>query len=177
MKKNEILKLTLCAVMASVSIVLERFVSLDLGMGLKLTFYGFPLMVVGVMFGIKMGLVTGLVAGVIIQLTSPYGVSITSIFWVLAPLAWGVVSAIAYFLLKKKNGIFIFIIVAFVTSLSATLINTVAMILEGLILGDEYYAFANVMTKLPVRLLSMLILVIPYGFLLESISKIKLDKN
>ncbi len=39
--------------MAAVSIILEKFVSLDLGMGIKLTFYGLPLMIVGIMFGVK----------------------------------------------------------------------------------------------------------------------------
>ena len=80
MKKNEILNITICSIMAAVSIILEKFVSLDLGMGIKLTFYGLPLMIVGIMFGVKLGLLTGMVTGAIIQLTSPYGISVTSIF-------------------------------------------------------------------------------------------------
>lgn len=172
MRKNEILKITICAVMAAVAIVLERFVSLDLGMGLKLTFYGFPLMLVGILFGFKMGTLTGLVSGTILQLTSPYGVSLTSIFWALAPIGWGSISGLINIFFKKSDKFWCLLIVVLITSISATLLNTIAMIMEGLIKGDEYYALASVLTNLPIRLLSMIILVIPYTLLIKAIKKI-----
>lgn len=177
MKKNEILNITICSIMAAVSIILEKFVSLDLGMGIKLTFYGLPLMIVGIMFGVKLGLLTGIVTGAIIQLTSPYGISVTSIFWALAPIVWGTLSAIMYLVFKKSNNFIVLVCVVLTTSLSATIVNTLAMILEGIIFADEYYAFANVIANVPIRFLSMVILVIPYALLLKSIIRIKFVKN
>lgn len=171
MRKNEILKITVCAVMAALAIVLNRFVSLDLKVA-KLTFYGLPLMLVGILFGFKMGFLTGLVAAVVLQLTSPYGISLVSIFWGLAPIVWGSVSGLTYIAFKKSDKFWCLLLVVLITSTLATLSNTLALIMDGLINGDELFLIANVLSNLPMRLLSMIILVIPYTLLIHKVIKI-----
>lgn len=167
MKKKMVFQITFCAIMAALSIALERFVSIDVGMRIKLTFYGLPLMVVGIMFGPKLGFTTGLVAGIVLQLTSPYGISLTSPFWALAPIAWGGISGLLYKAFSRKNGYGYLFIVVLVTSLSANLLNTLAMFMETVLIADPYYTIAAILVDWPVRLLSMVVLVVPYILLIK----------
>lgn len=166
MKKKVVLEIAIIGIMAALAIVLEKFSFPRGNSYLKFTFYGLPLLVVGCMYGARVGLITGIVSSFIMQLTSEYGLTITTPLWMIAPICWGGVSGLVFYLLKRKNNIPNMIIVSFVTSIFATLFNTVAMILEGLIFGGSYYALSNILANLPPRLISMVILAICYTFIL-----------
>lgn len=170
MKKKLIFQITFCAIMAALSIVLEKFVSIDVGMRLKFTLYGLPLMVIGVIFGPKMGFTTGIVTGIVLQLTSPYGISLTSPFWALASIAWGGISGLVFRFLNKKNAWLNVSLTVIITSLSANLLNTLAMFMETVLINDPYYTLAAIILDWPIRLLSMIILTIPYIILVKIIS-------
>ncbi|MDD2492363.1 MAG: ECF transporter S component [Bacilli bacterium] len=169
MKKKMVFQITFCAIMAALSIVLEKFASVDVGMRLKFTFYGLPLMIIGTMFGPKLGFTTGLVAGVVLQLTSPYGMSLTSPFWALAPIAWGGISGLMYRAISPKKGFGYLLLVVIITSLSANVFNTLAMYMETVLINDPYYTLAAILLDWPIRLLSMIILVVPYTILVKVI--------
>ena len=133
-------------------------------------------MFTGIMFGKIYGLFSGLISGIVLQLTSEWGISITSIFWALAPIAWGFVSGLLSDLFKKSlNIIKIFIIVG-AASISALLLNTFAMVMEGVIFNDPYYTSAKILTELPPRIISMLILWITYTFVLKILYNSLKDK-
>ncbi len=167
MKKIKVFDVTIVAIMAALAIILERF---SFGNGfLKFTFYGFPLMFVGVFMGWKLGLLTGLVAGIIIQLTSPYGITITSPIWALAPISWGFFSGITFNLTKKMNIWLSLFISVLLTSIVSTSLNTLAMFCDSWLIGDSYFTAANILTNLPSRLVSMLVLVFPYTILLRAL--------
>ncbi len=167
MKKKTIFQITLSAVMAALSIVLEKFMSVNIVMHLKFTFYGLPLMIIGIMFGPKLGFMTGLVAGIVLQLTSPYGLSLTSPFWALAPIAWGGLSGLLYRIFSQKKEFWCLLIVVIITSLCANLLNTLAMYMETILIKDPYYTVAAILLDWPIRLLAMIILVIPYTLLVK----------
>ena len=167
MKKFSVFEIVFCAVMASLAIVLEKFVSLEITTLIKLTFYGLPLLIVGVLFGFKHGLITGLVCGVTLQLTSKYGVGPTSIFWALAPISWGAISGLVFEKMKCKNELLKIVVSVVCASISATILNTIAMMSEIIIMNDEYYTYATILTNLPFRLLSMVILIVPYTIILK----------
>ena len=169
MNKKMVFQVTFCAIMAALSIVLEKFASVDVGMRLKFTFYGLPLMIVGILFGAKLGFTTGIVAGIVLQLTSPYGIGLTSIFWTLAPIAWGGVSGLVYQAVGKKKTYLSILLIVVITSVTANLLNTLAMYMETVLINDPYYTLAAIAVDWPIRLLSMIILVVPYVFLVKII--------
>ena len=80
---KKVLKITFCGVMAAMAIALEKVTALPITNSIKITFYGLPLIVVGILYGFKIGFITGLVSGTVLQLTSPYGISVSSPFWAL----------------------------------------------------------------------------------------------
>ena len=166
MKKRVILEIAIIGVMAALAIVLEKFSFPKGDSYLKFTLYGLPLMFVGCMFGARVGLITGVVSSFVMQLTSEWGLSVTSPLWMMAPICWGGMSGLVFYLLKRKNTIPRMLIVSYVTSILATLLNTIAQIIDGLIYGGASFAISNVITKLPPRLISMAILGVCYALLL-----------
>ena len=177
-KRNEILmKLIFCSIMASFAIVLDKYLGFPKGnYFLKFTLYGLPLMFTGIMFGKIYGLFSGLISGIVLQLTSDWGISITSIFWALPPIAWGFVSGLLSDLFKKNLNIIKIIIIVGASSISALLLNTFAMVMEGVIFNDPNYTSAKILTELPPRIISMLILWIAYTFVLKILYNSLKDK-
>lgn len=152
----------LVATMAAIVVVLENYLSIRIGVDIKITLHGLPLLVVGILYGPILGLITGLVAGIIAQLTSPYGVDITSIFWILAYLAWGFVPGLVFKITNKLPKLPRYILAIFLASISATLLNTFAMLISTVLIKNSGYTFATIMVKLPIRLLNMVLSMIPY---------------
>lgn len=165
-RKKQIIEIAVIGVMAALAIVLEKFSFPKGNSYLKFTFYGLPLMLVGCMYGGRVGIICAIVSSFISQLTSEYGLTPTTPLWMLAPIAWGGISGLTFYFLKRKNKLSNMFIVSFVTSIVATVLNTIAMLIEGMIYGGEYYSLANILVNLPPRLISMVILGIIYAFIL-----------
>ncbi|MCI5939443.1 MAG: ECF transporter S component [Bacilli bacterium] len=153
MKKNLVLKIVICGVMAALSIVLEKF-SIEIGEIYKITFYGLPLMFTGVMFGYKVGLLTGLVVGFVSQLTSKYGLSPTTPLWMLAPIIWGGMSGFLCCLFKDHAYELKSIAISvFITSLFVTIVNSVVIYLDSIIFQyTSTQAFINIIIKCGIAL-------------------------
>ena len=180
-KNNElILKLVFCAIMASFAICLDKFLSFKT-YNLKFTLYGLPLMFVGIMYGWKAGLFSGAITGIVLQLTSEYGISITSPFWALAPMAWGFFSGLVSDLFKKQLNVFSISIAVVASSVTSFIFNTLTMFLDSLFYKDSYYTASVILTGVPTRLLSMVILCPVYILVLtvlyKTLKKTMIDKN
>ena len=97
MKKSKIFKITFCAVMAAMATILTVFeVNLPV---FNVALYGIPLVFTSLTLGPGYGLLTGLVAGAIEQIYK--GISLQTFLWIIAPLAWGGLSGLVYFIMKK----------------------------------------------------------------------------
>lgn len=163
--KKQILKYTIIAILAGLSIGLNKL-EIPITQYIVLTFYALPLLFAGCCLDLTGSLLVGALTGVILQLTSKYGISITSPFWALAPIGWTMTSFAINYLFKKVHLIIRVIIIVIISSLVATALNTFAMIMEGLLMNDEYYALANIAVNLPMRLVVMTIMFVPYALLL-----------
>ena len=176
MRNKRIFEITFCAIMAAMAIALNSVASLQLTQSIKITFYALPLLVVGICFGPLMGLTTGLVAGVVLQLISPYGISLSSPFWALAPICWGLISGLIYKITKKINKWLAIILAVIAASIGANLINTLAMIMDSLLVKDSWYTLSAIMIDWPGRLLTMVITMVPYiiitGIVCDSLNRI-----
>ena len=181
MRNKRIFEITFCAIMAAMAIALNSVASLQLTQAIKITFYALPLLVVGICFGPLMGLTTGLVAGVVLQLTSPYGISLSSPFWALAPIAWGAISGLIYKVTKKINKWVAIILSVAIASIAANLINTFAMIMDSLLVKDSWYTLSAIMIDWPGRLLTMAVTMVPYiiitGIVCDSLNRIYFINN
>lgn len=166
MKKSLTLKIVLSAIMAALAIVLEKF-SIPLGDGTyKITLYGLPLLFSGLMFGPAVGALSGIVVGFIAQLTSQYGLSITSPLWMIAPILWGGLSGIiSKFFRKKENNFSVknIILSVAVTSFMVSLVNSNVMYLDGMILG---YVVEQTAVNIIIRFAISLALCVPYSLVL-----------
>lgn len=98
MKKMKIFKITFCAIMAAMATIFN-FIEITLPFGFNLTLYGLPLVFVSFTYGPALGLLTGFVCGAIEQIVK--GISLQTFLWIIAPLAWGLLSGLVYHGLKK----------------------------------------------------------------------------
>ena len=159
---KKVLKITFCGIMAAMAIALNKVLSLQLTQSIKITFYALPLMVTSILYGFKIGLLTGLVSGVILQLTSPWGVTVTAPVWALAPILWGLVPGLIFKPLNKVNKYLAYVVVVFVASVAANLANTLAMYCDCLFIDDAYYTAASILMDWPGRIVTMLVTMVPY---------------
>lgn len=159
---KKVLKITFCGVMAAMAIALEKVTALPITNSIKITFYGLPLIVVGILYGFKIGFITGLVSGTVLQLTSPYGISVSSPFWALAPIMWGLVPGLVFKPLCKVNKYLAYGLAVFAASVAANLANTLAMYIDCLFVADSWYTTAAILLDWPGRIVTMLVTFIPY---------------
>ena len=176
MRNKRVFEITFCAIMAAMAIALNSVASVQVTHAIKITFYALPLLVVGILFGPLMGFTTGLVSGVILQLISPYGISLSSPFWALAPVCWGGISGLVAKICKNMNKWVLVVIAVTSASIAANLVNTLAMIMDSLLVKDSWYTLSAIMLDWPGRLLTMAVTLIPYiiisAIVCESLKKI-----
>lgn len=138
-KQNSIKIITYACMLAACAVILEKLsVNLSLGSSnynIKLTLYGLPLLLAGMVYGIKTGFLTGLVTGFITQIIlSQYGIGPTTPIWMLAPMIWGTLSALFIKLFKNKFSWYSIIITILATAVIVSLFNSLALYLDALIL-------------------------------------------
>ncbi len=157
MNKKRIYYICVASSMAAISIVLELIgVRSDAS---KFSLYSLPLLFSGILFGPWVGLLTGLVSGFISQLCL-YGLGPTTLIWMLAPMLWGFLSGLIFHKsMKEKGTLFNISLLVISVSLSVTLVNTLAIYLDGVIF---HYPTPYVLAQLGTRALTALILCIPY---------------
>ena len=159
---KKVLKITFCGSMAAMAIALNKVASLQLTPAIKITFYGLPLIVTSILYGFKIGFLTGLVSGVILQLTSPYGVTITAPVWALAPILWGTVPGLVFKPFNKLNKYLAYVLAVFFASIASNLSNTLAMYCDTLFVKDAYYTVASILLDWPGRIVTMFVTMVPY---------------
>lgn len=153
MKKITVRQMVTAAILAALSLALD-LVSVKTGQT-KFTIYGLPLLVAGIFCGPLVGTLAGFVEGFISQVIQ-YGITPTTAIWMLAPICWGGISGLIFWLFKKYRGKPISLIVTIVfTSLFVTGVNTGALLLDGLIYN---YSTKFVILQLAMRF------IVSFGF-------------
>lgn len=160
-KKSKTFKIAIAATLASLAFVLD-LLSMKADFA-KYTIYGLPLLISGILFGPSVGLLCGFVAGFLSQVFGGYGLTPTTPLWLLAPMAWGFISGLINKLFKSKYHPIKVGVTVVITSLTATLFNTLALILDGII---NNYSYAYVYANLGIRILTSIAMSIIYTFVL-----------
>lgn len=145
LEKLSVKKIAILAILMSLGIVLKFF---SIGDGeFRISFWDIPLFIAGIVSGPIYGAICALGADLI------YGLCFSSFpfsfLMMLTTVVWGFSGGLLYKVeIKKKTSIILFIVVL-ITSLVATTINSIYLIL--------IYGFETMIIKLPLRLLVLVI--------------------
>ena len=164
MKKMKTQTLVLSALLMAMHIVLSMF-SITLPM-MKINLSGLPIIVGGLLFGPWVGGMVGLLGSLLYQILQ-YGLMSTTVLWIIPHAVRGLIVG-GYAKKKKfklKKGEILGVVI--VSSVVATLLNTVGMYIDGLVWGYEAGAFAAI----PVRLLNSVITSILYVLIILPLMK------
>lgn len=151
-KSNKNLRLIcLSAMMAALFAVLDFFsdtVSLPLG-NFKISINGLPILIVSVFGGPLWGAMTGFVGAFISQLR--WGLEAMTILWILPEVARGLVMGLLFLAFKKSLKPWFLGIGVAVSSVTVTVLNTLALIVNYFIYGGKK-GVAAILLEMPGRL-------------------------
>ena len=138
------------AILVSMSVVLKSFLSLD-SPEFRLTFYGIPLIILGIMFGPVIGIIGGFIVDWIYVIISPFAFSFN--LFTLSAISWALIPALLLFR-KKELSIRGIAIAVILSSLIAFSLNTLQLYIWT---GQGIYAllplrFATMILKLPIQI-------------------------
>ena len=122
MRKKIIFNIVIASILAAMALVLEKLgIKIPL-LGntttLRISFYGLPLMIAGIIFGYKTGLLAGLIMAIISQLVlSEYGITPTTPLWMIAPILFGLLSGLIIKIFKDKISVISILVSVVITSI------------------------------------------------------------
>lgn len=177
MRKKIVFMIVMASMLAAIAVVLDKC-SFKISLfadkyTLKLTFYGLPLMIAGMIFGPKTGFLAGLITGIVTQIIiSEYGFGPTTLIWMVAPILWGWLSGIMMKLLKGNNHLLNIIISVITVSLIVSLFNSFAIYIDSLVYHySSGLTFALIMIRLLISILIALIYIPCIYMLMKRITK------
>ncbi len=133
MKKNDTVKLCVCAAMAALYVgldVLAVTLSAPFGGSMKISVSGLPVIISAVMFGPVWGGITGFVGAFIGQMIT-YGFTATTLLWCLPAAIRGLLMGVLFILFKKSIKNYFLIIETVISSLAVTAVNTFVMYIDA----------------------------------------------
>lgn len=137
-KKNSvIMRISMNGALAAAFYVLT-FLSIRIGNDFKITFDSLAVVISGVLFGPVDGFTVGFIGAFLEQLTGPYGLTPTTILWVLAPALRGLVIGLGVKLFKERMTVYnivkkplVYFIVCGAAAIVTSVANTVAMYIDS----------------------------------------------
>lgn len=173
MRKKIIFNIVIASILAAMALVLEKLgIKIPL-LGntttLRISFYGLPLMIAGIIFGYKTGLLAGLIMAIISQLVlSEYGITPTTPLWMIAPILFGLLSGLIIKIFKDKISVISILISVVITSIFVSLANSLALYVDGIVFDyDTKITFVLIM----IRILSSIVVACIYIPILYILSK------
>lgn len=157
MRKMKTQTLVLSSLLMAMHIVLSFF-SITLP-AMKINLSGLPIIVGGFLFGPMVGTLVGLLGSLLYQMLS-YGLMSTTILWIIPHAVRGLIVGLWAKMRNYKVGKMETVIVIIVSSVTATILNTVGMYIDGIIWGYEAAAFASIGIRLVNSVVTSIIYVV-----------------
>ncbi len=160
----------LAGVMAAMYVGLDFLavsVSAPFGGNLKISLSGLPVIIVAIFGGPFWGAATGFVGAFIGQLLT-YGISATTILWVLPAMVRGLSMGILFRAFKHSLKPGVLTLETCIGSLLVTLFNTGAMLVEQKLYG-YYKSFLAIYVAIPTRVLAGIITAVVFSLMLPTI--------
>ena len=168
LKKVNLRKLCFAAIMAALFVVIE-LLSHDIGSQIKITFDGLPILISSFVLGPVWGGIVGFTGSFISQLIN-YGLSFSTFLWVLPAVIRGILAGIIFNAFKKNINFLSVGTTVISTSLIVTVLNTLIMIFESIVLGYYSYTFLSAATAF--RFVSSVITAVAYMLVITPLLKI-----
>ena len=171
MIKQKTKVLVFVAVLSAIFYLLSIYGTLKISDSIKFTFQNLPLYIAGVLFGETLAATVGTVGMFLSQLLSQYGLTPTTIFWVLPYTVAGFLSGLLYKRFKDKlnNPVFMFLYLL-VIHIVITLLNTLALYIDSKTFG--YYSYQLVFGSLIIKLVNAIIISILYTVIIPLIVRV-----
>lgn len=169
-KKNSLKMLCLAGVMAALYVGLDFLavsVSAPFGGNLKISLSGLPVIVVAIFGGPLWGAACGFVGAFIGQLLS-YGITATTLLWILPAVARGLLMGFLFRLFKRSLKPGILTLETSISSLLVTVLNTVAMLIEQKLYG-YYSSYLAIFLAVPTRVVAGIVTAIVFSLMLPTI--------
>ena len=153
MNKNRRMKtqtLVLCALLMAMHIILSYF-SLDLPL-MKINLSPLPIIIAGMMFGPVVGLTVGLLGSLLYQMLK-FGIDPTTILWIMPVGIRGLLIGLYAKMRKFKVNAIEMVLLIVVTSIVATVLNTIGLYIAGYVNKAEQSAWLVFGTRITNSLL------------------------
>ena len=171
MIKQKTKTIVFVAILSAIFYLLSVYGTLKINDSIKFTFQHLPLYIAGILFGGAIGATVGTVGMFISQLLSPYGLTPTTILWVLPYTVAGLLAGLLYKRFKDRlnNKIYLFLYL-FVIHLVITAFNTLALYVDSKTFG--YYSFQLVFGSLILKIVNAILISILYTFIVPIIIRV-----
>ena len=160
MKNMKVLDLCMCAVCVGLHIVFELFCTIRIGNDLKITFTALPFLIIAYLCGPVEGLLTGLVGTFLSQLLT-YGLSATTVLWMLPYAAMGLVAGLVYRSCKNKTKIRAIVLSTVISGIVQYILTQLVSYLDGVVIF-KYYTIEALLLLQPIRLATWAIITLVY---------------
>lgn len=147
--------------------VLSLVGALNLG-NMRITFEALPVLIAGLLLGPADGFTVGFLGSLIQQLVS-YGLTPTTLLWIAPHAISGLIIGLLAKKMKNELNTKNIAIIAIISALTVTAINTLAMYVDSKMYG--YYSFAYVFGSLLLRIAAGIITAIAFSFILPPVLK------
>lgn len=171
MQNKKLRLLCMAAVMAALYVGLDFLsenVSAVFGGTMKISLSGLPIIIVAICAGPLWGAATGFIGEFVIQLWF-YGLTPTTLLWVLPAVARGLLMGWLFRAFKKSTKPLILTIETVVSSVVVTLLNTVGILIDQTIYG--YSTYIATLAKIPLRVASGALTAVVFALILPPILK------
>lgn len=160
-------RLTSLSMLIAIYVVLSIITPVKIA-NFKFTFEAFPILIAGLLFGPIDGLMVGGIGSFIYQLLfSGYGITATTILWVLPHALSGLIVG-AYAKFKKfKLSVIDIGLISIISALLVTALNVLALYVDSKLYG--YYSYVLVFGNVLVKVLIGIILAIVYTSILPKL--------
>ena len=171
-RKQLLFNLCLSGIMAALYVgfdFLATNFSAVFGGNIKISLSGLPIMIVAVFSGPLYAMASGFVGAFIGQLISPYGLTATTLLWVLPAVIRGASMGLLYLAFKRNEKFGILALESVISSILVTGANTFVMYADSKIY--HYYSFEYVFGGLIVRIITGVATAIVFALILGPIIK------
>ncbi len=174
-RKNEIIKLCICSVMAALYVGLDFLADISsklFGGTIKISLSGLPIIIVAIMFGPLWGAATGFVGAFLGQMIT-YGFSATTLLWVMPATFRGIIMGLLFLAFKKSFKTTFLIFEITVSSLVVTAINTVVMYLDAKIYKYPIELFGIALVyRIIIAVITAVVFALIVPYIVKSIKKV-----
>ena len=143
------------------------------GGNIRISLSGIPIIIAAVIFGPLSGGVVGLLGSFLGQMLA-YGITATTILWVLPDCIYGIVLGLLFMVFRKRTDFLHFCPVVVISSVILTMLNTLSIYLDGKIYGYFTPAIFSVqlLSRITIGVITAVVLSIILPPILKALRKI-----